>query len=244
MESNGIHKGHRQRMHRKFECYGDRPFDTYELLEMLLYNVIPYKDTNPVSKKLLSRFSSLDGVLSASREELEEVEGVGSAVSDFIVKLSEFCSFMGRVPMTERPRLDDYRKAGEYVAELLGEESDNCVVMLLLNNRLDLIDATVVYRKPYESGGVRPDVFLEHAIRSRASVVMTAHTTPGCALFPTVGTNETNKLITEALAVAGVIHLEHYVVSSHRYIGTFGKNKYCVGQSAEIEKFLKSREGV
>ena len=57
-----LHVGHRARMRRKFLSYGPRIFDTYELLEMLLYHVIPYKDTNPIAKRLLMEFGSLEGV--------------------------------------------------------------------------------------------------------------------------------------------------------------------------------------
>ena len=51
-----LHAGHRARMRRKFLSYGPRIFDTYELLEMLLYYAIPYKDTNPIAKRLLMEF--------------------------------------------------------------------------------------------------------------------------------------------------------------------------------------------
>ena len=36
-----VHGGHRARMRNKFLRYGAAPFDSYELLEMLLYYVIP-----------------------------------------------------------------------------------------------------------------------------------------------------------------------------------------------------------
>ena len=79
-----IHKGHRQRMRRKFADFGAIVFDTYELLEMLLYYTVPVRDTNPIAKMLLQRFGSLDGVLSASHEELREVDGVGEKTAEFI----------------------------------------------------------------------------------------------------------------------------------------------------------------
>ena len=47
IDNSKIHEGHRSRMLSKLSLYGQRIFDTYELLEMLLYRVIPYKDTNP-----------------------------------------------------------------------------------------------------------------------------------------------------------------------------------------------------
>ena len=80
-----IHKGHRARMRSKLASYGPRIFDTYELLEMLLYYVIPVRDTNPVAKRLLAEFGDLDGVLSASMEELMAVDGIGAAAASYLI---------------------------------------------------------------------------------------------------------------------------------------------------------------
>ena len=71
-----IHDGHRGRMRAKLLSHGRSIFDTYELLEMLLYGTIPYKDTNPIAKRLLDRFGSLDGVLCAEEDELCSVETI------------------------------------------------------------------------------------------------------------------------------------------------------------------------
>ena len=87
--SDNVHQGHRQRMRAKLYTHGDRIFDTYELLEMLLYYVIPYKDTNPISKRLLERFGSLDGVLSARKNELAEIDGIGERAAGLISAVGE-----------------------------------------------------------------------------------------------------------------------------------------------------------
>ena len=67
MTNDKIHAGHRARMRAKFARNSVDSFETYELLEMLLYHVIPYKNTHPVSKNLLFRFGNIDGVFSARR---------------------------------------------------------------------------------------------------------------------------------------------------------------------------------
>ena len=79
-----IYKGHRSRMRTKLLTHGQRIFDTYELLEMLLYIVVPYKDTKPIAKRLLALFGDLDGVFSASTEDLMQVNGIGERASEFI----------------------------------------------------------------------------------------------------------------------------------------------------------------
>ena len=70
-EEKGVHSGHRARMRAKLVAHGARIFDTYELLEMLLYNVIPLKDTNPIAKKMLAAAGSLDRLLSLGEDELK-----------------------------------------------------------------------------------------------------------------------------------------------------------------------------
>ena len=118
-----IHKGHRMRMRSKLETYGPRIFDTYELLEMLLYYVIPYKDTNPIAKRLLDAFGSLDGVLSADPKDLAEVDGIGGRCADFIVRVGDIMtqdaanSFGCYVDV-----FDDYSFAGAYLADYLSRK--------------------------------------------------------------------------------------------------------------------------
>ena len=103
LEDKHIHDGHRERMRVKLITHGQKIFDTYELLEMLLYYVIPYKDTNPISKRLLYTFGGLDGVFKASREELLEVSGIGERAADLIESVSRLSLVLGAeiVPESE-----------------------------------------------------------------------------------------------------------------------------------------------
>ena len=243
VKGSEIHKGHRQRMRAKLIKNSDRVFDTYELLEMLLYHVIPYKDTNPVSKNLLNRFGSLAGVLSAAKEELMEVEGVGERVSELIRAVSEFGSLMNSENSGEKTvSLDNYKEAGVYAVEYMKRFSNPCVALITLDNRMRLIDAEIVCEKKYESAGVRASLFLDPAIEKKASVVMTAELKPYGPLFPTVGDMETSKMLSDALSAVGILHIEHYVASGGSFIGTVSKDKFKVGQTAEIHNFIKSRE--
>ena len=92
-----IHEGHRKRMRSKVLAHGKQIFDTYELLEMLLYTVVPYKDTNPISKRLLAAFDNLDGVFFANREDLIKVNGIGERAADFLKLVGKLSEIIGRV---------------------------------------------------------------------------------------------------------------------------------------------------
>ena len=66
------HSGHRDRLRNKYVENGVESLAQHEVLEMLLYNAIPYRNTNDVAKNLIDHFGSLSAVFDASREALTE----------------------------------------------------------------------------------------------------------------------------------------------------------------------------
>lgn len=82
-----MHEGHRQRMYDKLKN-DDGLFD-HELLEILLFNALPRKNTNPIAHELLDTFGSLAGVLAADTEKLKAVNGVGENVALYLKCIGE-----------------------------------------------------------------------------------------------------------------------------------------------------------
>ena len=77
-----MHEGHRKRMLTRLEQGG--ALQDHELLEVLLFNAVPRKNTNPLAHELLAAFSSLEGVLGAGTEELMSVKGVGPETAAYL----------------------------------------------------------------------------------------------------------------------------------------------------------------
>ena len=240
-----IHLGHRQRMKDKLSNHGARIFDTYELLEMLLYNVIPYKDTNPIAKRLLIRFGSLRGVLSASSEELCEVEGVGK-------KAAELISLVGRYErvlpaLTENSTVfDNYHAAGRFFVEYFNENKDEKVVMLLLDNSMRLLGIKSIPCTHFGSAAVRPSAFLDAVAKAGAGNVLVACNHRYGALYMSESEIASYRSIKISLSAIRVSLGASYVVSGNNYtrINTdFSTSFAC--ESAEYIRFINSiSEGV
>ncbi|TIW99802.1 MAG: hypothetical protein E5V59_06875, partial [Mesorhizobium sp.] len=73
--------GHRDRLRERFAAAGPDALPDYELLELLLYRLIPRADTKPAAKALLARFGTLAEVLGAPAGLLQEVKGIGPTVA-------------------------------------------------------------------------------------------------------------------------------------------------------------------
>jgi DNA repair protein RadC len=241
IEDKDIHKGHRSRMRAKLVAHGPRIFDTYELLEMLLYYAIPYKDTNPIAKRLLCRFGSLDGVLRASKEELMSVDGIGEKCADLIIRTgtimieNDAMSFGCRVDV-----FDDYNFAGAYLAKYL-KNSNTKICIALLDNAMRLIEIKNIPGSSFSSGTVKPKYFIDAALTSGATVAIIAHVHEHGALFPTEGDMATDKLIRSELSKVGVIVAENYIVGGSNYVGLkLGLSIRVSMGIPELERFYNS----
>lgn len=81
------HRGHRRRMAKRFAEAGFDGWREHEILERLLYEVLPRRNTNEVAHALIRRFGSLRGVLLAEPEELAEVRGIGPVSAKWLAAL-------------------------------------------------------------------------------------------------------------------------------------------------------------
>lgn len=73
--------GHRERLRTRYRENGDAALADYEILELLLFRLIPRRDTKPIAKALIDRFQTLGGVMGAPIALLQEVNGIGEAVA-------------------------------------------------------------------------------------------------------------------------------------------------------------------
>lgn len=245
-DGENIHAGHRARMKNKLFLHSARVFDTYEILEMLLYNVIPVRDTNPIAKALLSRFGTIDGVLSAKREELLSVSGVGERTADFLIDIGKFGELLLCGEDEEQTSLCDYREAGkflvEYFAGLEGQDIPR-TVMVSLDNRMRVISVDVMYELDFSSAGVQDKKFVELAMRKRAAAVILAHSHPFGAPIPHEGDRATNLYIASSLASCGIILAEHFIISGKRFVGFMTHLPTAFAQIPEVNSFIRSKTG-
>jgi DNA repair protein RadC len=236
-----IHQGHRQRMRRRMKKFGPGVFDTYELLEMLLYNTVPVKDTNPIAKSLLMRFGSLDGVLSASIEELKTVDGVGDKSAGLIHTVGKALELSKYNGENESDHPKTYEEFGEYLVDYFKGKKDSVTVLVSLNNSMRIIGIDEVYAMDCAYAGVRPKAFIDTALDRSASVIMIAHNHTYGSFIPSEADRETTILIEDAFSDLGIELAEHYVVSGSKYLGFLNHMGCAFSQKPALEAFYKSK---
>lgn len=242
-EDKGIHDGHRARMRAKFSLYGHLIFDTYELLEMLLYNVIPYRDTNPIAKRLLSAFGGIDGVMRASAAELSSVSGVGERCAELLT-LVGMADSVGEASSDHRPTttFDDFSRTGKFLVEYFKENPKSSVVIMLLDNSMRLLGISDIPSTKFGSGATAPKYFIDAAMRFGATVAVVAFTHRSGIAYPYDSDIVTCKMLTSELSGVGVTLLECYIVEgdSYAHVGPIGTVFRCA-PTPEIASFEHTR---
>jgi len=127
----GVHAGHRGRMRVKAKEGGIAYFQPHEILELLLMQIIPQRDVNPLAHVLIDRFGSLEAVLTAPEEELVLVRGIGPRTAQWLRAVGEmaltYCECW-RVPQS---CVNNSREAIEYLRQYgNGREGDFLLVSL------------------------------------------------------------------------------------------------------------------
>ena len=108
-EASPHYLGHRERLRERFLDAGPDAVTEYELLELVLFRAIPRRDVKPLAKALIAKFGSFGEVVSAPRQRLREIDGLGRS----------------------RHRRDQDRAGGgEPARARRGEEADGAVVVV------------------------------------------------------------------------------------------------------------------
>ena len=141
------HAGHRSRLRENFIQNGIEGMADHQVLELLLTYALPRVDVNPLAHRLLSRFGSLEGVLSAQPDQLRQVEGIGESAAVFLSLLGQvdrrvlLQRFAGH---DKRPVLATPSALGRYMLALSLQDRYETLRLVCLNKKYELIYEGVI----------------------------------------------------------------------------------------------------
>ena len=214
MANEGLHKSHRARLRTRYLTAGLSDFAPHNVLELLLFHAIPRRDTNPLSHALLSRFGSGGAVLSADREELLSVTGVGPGVADFLLAFRRAAE-LALARRAPRMRLADADSLGSYLSSLLGEEEG--VALLFLDNDFGLVAERVLPGVSVHSPRFSPTLAVEEALLHHAPLCAVGHYHADGLALPSAEDLDVTRVLRNTLEAAGVRLLEHMIVGGGRF---------------------------
>jgi DNA repair protein RadC len=213
----GMHRGHRDRMRRRALAEGLDGFADHEVLELLLFAILPRVNTNPVAHRLLARFGSLSAVLEADPNDLATVPGIGRRGAQFLAGLPHVARrYMHDRVRRTNPRLSDPDTVAAYVKPLLAGRTEEAIYLLCLDAHCRVRFPALVATGTVTEAHVHPRQAVETALRHRAASAILAHNHPAGEVTPSGADLRMTQRIAQALESVGVPLLDHVIVAGER----------------------------
>jgi DNA repair protein RadC len=204
--------GHRQRLRERFRRAGGGALEDYELLELLLFAAIPRRDVKPLAKDLIARFGGYAGVLSASREALGGLDGMGDTAIDALLAVRAAAVRLARADATETPVLSGWEKLMDYLMADMARAKQEHFRLLFLDKKNRLIHDEVHQSGTVDHAPVYPREVAKRCLELHASAVILVHNHPSGDSTPSKADIDITKDIDKALKAIGVVVHDHVIV--------------------------------
>jgi DNA repair protein RadC len=210
--------GHRKRLREKFLRSGLSGFQDYEIIELLLTLGSPRRDCKQQAKEVLRRFKTLRGALSASLEELAEIEGVGPHAAFGIKLVQEVAAEFLRQKIIDKPVYKTGREIFDYLYHSMRDLKTELFKVIYLNSQNQIIDIIDLFEGTVNASSIYPREIMKAAIKHDAVSLIFVHNHPSGD--PQASDDDVNltKRLAEAGGIIGIDVLDHIIIGDRKYL--------------------------
>ncbi|WP_414124013.1 RadC family protein [Rhizobium sp. BR 317] len=210
--------GHRERLRNRYRDGGDAALADYEILELLLFRLIPRRDTKPIAKALLARFGTLGGVFGAPTNLLQEISGVGEAVALDLKLVASVAQRMLKSELTGKPVLSSWKALIDYCHAAMAHEAREQFRILFLDKRNALIADEVQGLGTVDHTPVYPREVVRRALELSATAVILVHNHPSGDSTPSRADIEMTKTIIDTAGPLGITVHDHIIIGKNGHV--------------------------
>jgi DNA repair protein RadC len=215
---------HRGRVRDRFRKLGADAFEDYELLELILFQVLPRRDTKPIAKALLQRFGSFAEVLAAPEALLCEVDGVGESVALHLKVVGAAAKRYLKAPVREGRTLDSWSAVIDYCRGAMGFEAVEQFRILFLDKRNALIADEVQQTGTVDHTPVYPREVVKRALELSATAIVLVHNHPSGDPTPSRADIQMTQQLIEVGKPLGITVHDHIIVGRGKHASLKGLN--------------------
>ena len=211
---SNLHKGHRERLKNKYLSFGLDILNDHEVLELLLYYVIPYKDTNPLAHKLLNEFGTISAIMDAPLSRLLNF-GLTEHQACYFKLLPEIFRVYEESKAGNRDKMFDMSTVCDFFKTKYIGRSEEALYLLLLDPKMKSIFCGVISKGDINSTDVPIRKIVEISLRYKAKYAVMAHNHPSGLALPSASDLATTKDVCQSLYRIGVTLLDHIIVADN-----------------------------
>lgn len=228
-------EGHRGRLRERFLVSGLDGFLDYEVIELLLTLATPRKDCKTPAKAALEKFGSLQKVLSASRNDLQKIPGIGPRNILGIQLIQAVSKRYLKSSLIDTDLVRSSRELFDYLYHNLRDRRTECFTVIYLNTQNRVLAVETPFKGTLNTSHVYPRELVKAALNHNASAVLLAHNHPSGDTNPSPDDIRVTREMIFAFRVMGIHVLEHLIIGGNQYY-SFADNGYIGKFNKEYDK--------
>ena len=207
---------HRQRLRERFVSGGANAVPDYELLELLLFRSIPRKDVKPLARSLIETFGDFNRVLSASKELLMDIDGVGDAVVTDLKIIEAAAHRMARSKILKREVISSWDAVVDYCHTSMAHRDTEQFRVLFLDRKNTLIADEEQAKGTVDHVPVYPREVAKRALELNACALILVHNHPSGDPTPSESDIQMTAQVKAACDALGLTLHDHLIIGKSR----------------------------
>ena len=205
-------RDHRKRLRERFMTGGALAMPDYELLELVLFRAVPRRDMKPLARRLLETFGDFNRVLSAPKERLAEVQGVGSAVVQELKIVEAASHRLARARVMQTDVIASWDAILDYCHTTMAHRETEQFRILFLDRKNVLIADEEQARGTVNHVPVYPREVVKRALELNASALILVHNHPSGDPTPSDADISMTTQINDAAQALGLTLHDHLII--------------------------------
>ena len=221
-------KGHRERVRKKFLENGFNGLEDYEVLELLLFYVIPRKDTKAIAKELIKKFKTLANVLKADTLELKTINGLGDVAITFLKMIGALPARIYKDELKNKKLFKENNSENKYkitdkeflltfLRNKIGYKNVEKFYVIYLSSSNEVLAFEESSSGTLDRSSIYPREIYKRVIMENAKSIIIAHNHPSGNTCPSKCDIDITNEIAKGLKNFGALLLEHIIITRDSY---------------------------
>lgn len=219
-----VNKGHRARLRARMQTEGLHGFQDHEVLELLLFQYLPRKDTNKLAHTLLDKFGSFANVLDASPQQLMTVKGISEATACNIAVLKEVWQRYSQ-SAAQKMSLAGLSSIIKYSQSIIADSYVEKLVAVFVDNSTNFIAREEYCSDSTQEVKVNLKEVVSAAVNANAAGVILFHCHVNGECIPSAADRIFTEKLYVTLANLNVVLLEHIIFNNKQDYYSFFKER-------------------
>lgn len=225
-QKSNIHRNHRQKVRERYYVSGFRGMPAHNVLEMLLFFGIPYKDTNPIAHELIEHFGSFSGVFEAKRTDLMKIKGMTENAACLITMMLPLYQKYTQDLIKKRPKFKTVEELVDFLRTLYIDNSVERVFVLCFDANNKMITYRMIGEGDISSSSFDMRKLASAVLETNAVSVLISHNHPHGISAPSHQDGIATAAVATLLHSLNVNFMNHIIVSDRSHFSMIDSPRF------------------